>query len=227
SEYDTIGTCVKAALVYLGTTLIKLVCLATFLQVSDNDNFDPYQELLKAFIGFIDVAGLYFALTQLTHRNISQNHKFQAIGLGWAFADSLLHRLAPLWVGAKGLEFTWDYLLQGLESNANLVLTVSLAALGSLMWLRKNKPKTLVPIIYASAGVLATMPSIIRFVILVFNGNSPNMVHIGYRSQSDSPLNSSQIPPSRVGYGQLYPAQKFIRACPYPYQYQDQLLRFK
>lgn len=41
-----------------------------------------FQELLKAMIGFIDVAGLYFALTQLTHRNISQNHKFQAVGLG-------------------------------------------------------------------------------------------------------------------------------------------------
>lgn len=40
------------------------------------------QELMKIFIGFIDVAGLYFALTQLTHRNISQNHKFQAVGLG-------------------------------------------------------------------------------------------------------------------------------------------------
>ncbi|KAI3804866.1 hypothetical protein L1987_26722 [Smallanthus sonchifolius] len=68
----------------------------------------------------INVAGLYFALTQLTHRNISQNHKFQAVGLGWAFADSVLHRLAPLWVGARGLEFTWDYILQGLEANANL-----------------------------------------------------------------------------------------------------------
>ena len=40
------------------------------------------QEALKAMIGFIDVAGLYFALAQLTHRNISQNHKFQAVGLG-------------------------------------------------------------------------------------------------------------------------------------------------
>ena len=40
------------------------------------------QELMKVFIGFIDVARLYFALTQLTHRNISQNHKFQAVGLG-------------------------------------------------------------------------------------------------------------------------------------------------
>nr|ABF99052.1 expressed protein [Oryza sativa Japonica Group] len=82
SEYDTIGTCVKAAVVYLGTALVKLVCLATLLKVPENDSFDPYQELMKIFIGFIDVAGLYFALTQLTHRNISQNHKFQAVGLG-------------------------------------------------------------------------------------------------------------------------------------------------
>ncbi|CAL5332329.1 unnamed protein product [Camellia sinensis] len=132
SEYDTLGTSVKAAVVYLGTALVKLVCLATFLKVSENDSFDPYQELLKALIGFIDVAGLYFALTQLTHRNISQNHKFQAVGLGWAFADSVLHRLAPLWVGARGLEFTWDYILQGLEANANLCVEYISCCIGIL-----------------------------------------------------------------------------------------------
>eukprot|EP00252_Welwitschia_mirabilis_P003189 TRINITY_DN1327_c0_g1_i1.p1 TRINITY_DN1327_c0_g1~~TRINITY_DN1327_c0_g1_i1.p1 ORF type:complete len:229 (-),score=34.58 TRINITY_DN1327_c0_g1_i1:192-878(-) len=176
AEYDTFGTCLKAALVYLGTTLVKLVCLATFLHIPENDGFDPYQELLKALIGLIDVAGLYVALTQLTHRNISQNHKFQAIGLGWAFADSLLHRLAPLWVGAKGLEFTWDHLLQGLESNANLVLTVSLAALGSLMWLRKNKPKALVPIIYACAGILSCMPSITSYLRRGIGWDFPHVV---------------------------------------------------
>lgn len=44
-----------------------------------------------------------------------------SVPAGWAFADSVLHRLAPLWVGARGLEFTWDYVLQGLEANANLV----------------------------------------------------------------------------------------------------------
>lgn len=41
---------------------------------------------------------------------------------GWAFADSVLHRLAPLWVGARELEFTWEYIFQGLEANASLVL---------------------------------------------------------------------------------------------------------
>lgn len=42
------------------------------------------------------------------------------------------------------------------------VLNVSLAALVSLMWLRKNKPRTLIPIIYACAVILATMPSMTR-----------------------------------------------------------------
>lgn len=42
------------------------------------------------------------------------------------------------------------------------VLSISLAALGSLMWLRKNKPRTLIPIIYIFAGIIATMPSITR-----------------------------------------------------------------
>ncbi|XP_038898616.1 transmembrane protein 147 [Benincasa hispida] len=176
SEYDTLGTSVKAALVYLGTALVKLVCLATFLNVSENDSFDLYQELLKALIGFIDVAGLYFALTQLTYRNISQNHKFQAVGLGWAFADSVLHRLAPLWVGARGLEFTWDYILQGLEANANLVLSISLAALGSLMWLRKNKPKTLIPMIYVCALIVATMPSITSYLRRGMGWHFPKVV---------------------------------------------------
>ncbi|KAL4278088.1 hypothetical protein GQ457_03G039170 [Hibiscus cannabinus] len=167
SEYDTLGTSVKAAVVYLGTALVKLVCLATFLQVSENDGFDPYQLHKGTFEStdwFYRCCWTLFALTQLTHRNISQNHKFQAVGLGWAFADSVLHRLAPLWVGARGLEFTWDYILQGLEANANLVLSISLAALASLIWLRKNKPKTLIPIIYACAGIVATMPSITSYL---------------------------------------------------------------
>eukprot|EP00897_Mesotaenium_endlicherianum_P006429 jgi/Mesen1/5814/ME000296S05103 len=38
----------------------------------------------------------------------------------WAVADSLVHRLAPFWVGARGMEFTWDFLLQAVESNAQL-----------------------------------------------------------------------------------------------------------
>ncbi|XLR38812.1 hypothetical protein S83_023472, partial [Arachis hypogaea] len=36
----------------------------------------------------------------------------------WAFVDSILHRLAPLWVDARGLGFTWNYILQGMKRRA-------------------------------------------------------------------------------------------------------------
>jgi hypothetical protein len=87
-----------------------------------------------------------------------------------------LHRLAPLWIGARGLEFTWEYIFQGIEANANLVMTLSLAALGSLMWLRKNKPRTLVPIIYACALLLATMPSITSYLRRSLEWQTPKVV---------------------------------------------------
>ncbi|CAN0872855.1 hypothetical protein LINGRAHAP2_LOCUS10217 [Linum grandiflorum] len=41
---------------------------------------------------------------------------------------------------------------------------LSMAALGSLMWLHRNKPKTLMPLIYACAFILATMPSITSYL---------------------------------------------------------------
>ncbi|TYI82314.1 hypothetical protein E1A91_D05G213800v1 [Gossypium mustelinum] len=109
-------------------------------------------------------------------QNILLGSFFLSLLIGWALADSVLHRLAPLWVGARGLEFTWDYILQGLEANANLVLSISLAALGSLIWLRKNKPKTLIPIIYACAGIVATMPSITSYLRRGLGWHFPKVV---------------------------------------------------
>ncbi|XP_022861382.1 transmembrane protein 147-like [Olea europaea var. sylvestris] len=181
SEYDTLGTSIKAAVVYLITALVKLVCLATFLNVSESDSFDPYQVhlYLPVFPFLCSYHAKYLPLNHLvavrlgtfimlTNPILLLMGKISAGSIsmltGWAFADSVLHRLAPLWVGARGLEFTWDYIFQGLEANANLVLSLSLAALGSLMWLRKNKPKTLIPIIYVCAGIVATMPSITSYL---------------------------------------------------------------
>lgn len=170
SEYGTFYASLSAALVYMFTTLIKLILWATLLRTSEEEGsdiigpFDAYQELLKAVIGLVDIGGLYYALTQVSYRNISYNHKFQAVGLGWALADALVQKALPLWVGARGWEFTWDYILQAVESNASLVLTISLSALGSLMWLRKNKPPSLVPFIYSTAGVAASMPFLTSYV---------------------------------------------------------------
>jgi hypothetical protein len=60
------------------------------------------------------------------YRNFVVTYQQRLIVLGfsgWAFAASVLHLLAPLWIGARGLEFTWEYIFQGLEANANLICT--------------------------------------------------------------------------------------------------------
>lgn len=53
------------------------------------------QEFLKGLIGLLDVAGLYFALTQLTCRGINKSDKFQAVGLGES-RDGPRRRQLPL-----------------------------------------------------------------------------------------------------------------------------------
>lgn len=176
SEYGTWSASLKASLVYLVTMLIKLILWATLLKAGEEAvpgevpsadelvPFDMHQEVLKAVIGMLDGAGLFYALTQLSLRNISSSHKFQSIGLGWALSESLSQRLLPLWVGAGGMEFKWDYIFTALESNSALILTISLAALGSLMWLRKNKPPVLIPFIYATAAFIVSMPFITSYL---------------------------------------------------------------
>eukprot|EP00850_Spirogloea_muscicola_P022468 SM000296S11303 [mRNA] locus=s296:37848:40797:- [translate_table: standard] len=170
SEYGTWGASLKAAAVYAATTLLKLILWATFLTVSDDSSgadartFNPQQELLKAAISFADLAGLYYALTKVTHRNISFDHKFQAVGLGWALADALVHHVAPLVASVRGLEFTWDQVLDSMETTPSLILTLSLAALASLVWLRKNKPPLVLPLIYMTIGLIGVQPLLMSFV---------------------------------------------------------------
>ncbi|KAM3341946.1 hypothetical protein P3S68_026912 [Capsicum galapagoense] len=44
----------------------------------------------------------------LVFGNLKREDNLSPLCGGWAFADTVLHRLAPLWVAASGLEFTWD-----------------------------------------------------------------------------------------------------------------------
>lgn len=40
---------------------------------------------------------------------------------GWALFESLAQFLLPLWIGARGMEFSWEYIEMGIDSNVNLV----------------------------------------------------------------------------------------------------------
>jgi len=59
-----------------------------------------------------------------------------AVGLGWALTDSVVTKLIPLWLGAKGQEFSYEYLQTALDSNVLLVFYIAVATLVSLP--RKN-----------------------------------------------------------------------------------------
>ncbi|CAI5952636.1 unnamed protein product [Closterium sp. NIES-64] len=166
SEYGTWTASLKAALVFFAAMLLKMILWASLLPESDHDpalaapsHLDARQEALRAVIGAgVDLAGMRYALVHVSHRNMAFEHKFQAVGLGWALAESVSKRLVPLWVGAGGMEFKWDFLLDALSSNIELVSTVTLAALASLLWLRRSKPPALVPLIYIVASLLAALP---------------------------------------------------------------------
>ncbi|CAI5516145.1 unnamed protein product [Closterium sp. Naga37s-1] len=166
SEYGTWTASLKAALVFFAAMLLKMILWASLLPEFDHDpalaapsHLDARQEALRAVIGAgVDLAGMRYALVHVSHRNMAFEHKFQAVGLGWALAESVSKRLVPLWVGAGGMEFKWDFLLDALSSNIELVSTVTLAALASLLWLRRSKPPALVPLIYIVASLLAALP---------------------------------------------------------------------
>ena len=40
---------------------------------------------------------------------------------GWAMAELISMRLLPLWVGARGIEFSWKYIQLSFEANISLV----------------------------------------------------------------------------------------------------------
>ena len=82
------------------------------------------QDVAQVIVGLTDLLGLYLALTQKwTHKSISNEHRFQAVGLGWAFGDSLLRRLMPMWVTGLTPEFSIDNIIEAIRSNIVMVIT--------------------------------------------------------------------------------------------------------
>eukprot|EP00239_Pterosperma_sp_CCMP1384_P006312 CAMPEP_0197853568 /NCGR_PEP_ID=MMETSP1438-20131217/22990_1 /TAXON_ID=1461541 /ORGANISM="Pterosperma sp., Strain CCMP1384" /LENGTH=226 /DNA_ID=CAMNT_0043468033 /DNA_START=31 /DNA_END=711 /DNA_ORIENTATION=- len=167
SDYDTWSTSLKGGFFYVGAFFAKLVCLAAFVS-TETAGLDLTQELIQACIGAVDVVALYFALTRITAR-VSLDQKFQAVGLGYAIADSIIYRAGPLWLGARKSEFSWKWLQNGGHANANLIWSISFASVVSLLWNRKSKPDHIVPLLYASIALHAVLPNVVSIVRQLLN----------------------------------------------------------
>jgi len=140
SEYCSIYKCLQATVVYFLTQLAKMLLLATFFPTSDLDNsFDLIPEFLKNSADVLDLIGLHITINYIM--NGKGEIRFLAAGFGWALSHSVSNRIINLWIGARSTAFHWKYIQSSLESNIDLVLYVSMAA---LVWLfsRKDLPAT-------------------------------------------------------------------------------------
>lgn len=55
---------------------------------------------------------------------------------GWGFAEALVSYFIPLWIGARGTEFSWDYIEMGVEANLNIVRQAGLMVVLMLTLMR-------------------------------------------------------------------------------------------
>jgi len=165
SEYSTILQCLYASLAYIATQLCKIILLATILPYSESEQttFDLTQEVFKALVGFGDVLGV-FLIMNYVRLNIS-DLKILAVGLGWATGESFVMRLAPLWIGARGNEFDWSYIVMAVESNISLVLSIAFVGLVWL-WSRKNLNTSTTKVLPIIVSSYCALPLVISFLRL-------------------------------------------------------------
>ncbi|KYR00319.1 hypothetical protein DLAC_03062 [Tieghemostelium lacteum] len=113
------------------TQLCKMIILATFFTSYDTSIFNVFQEVIKGMSVLIDLVSIYMILKFVYG---SKDAKVLGVGLGWSFASTAMMRLAQLWMGALGQEFSWQYTLDSVESNFKILQDLSMVALTYLVF---------------------------------------------------------------------------------------------
>merc|ERR1719445_406987 len=126
---------------YALTQAAKIFVMATFLPTDEtndslNDDGMPFNlqhSMMESAVNVIELFGVQLTLEysrKLSHLNPSV--RILAVGLGWTLAESCFY-LVPLWLGARGMEFSWEYFGMGLQANIDMLLHMSFIA---AVWLR-------------------------------------------------------------------------------------------
>ena len=76
---------------------------------------------------------------------------------GWAGADAVFSKILPLWVGARGAEFSWEYLQMGMDANLRIGIYIALAAL-----VHMQSTQGASTLLMAVAVILAMLPWLSR-----------------------------------------------------------------
>jgi hypothetical protein len=107
-----------------------------------------WQVALTCTVDVIDLLGIYVCLTKFSARyeNSAVKTKVLSTVVGWGVTEVVATRVVPLWVEARGVEFSWNSLFTGLDANVSLVYLASTVAL-LWMWSRPDFNQTLLPLL--------------------------------------------------------------------------------
>ncbi|XP_037084752.1 transmembrane protein 147-like [Pollicipes pollicipes] len=161
SEYGAFWKCVQAGSTYVFVQLCKMVLLATFFPAAESTSeqgVDFIAELLKTSVDIGDLLGIHLVMSRVAARG---DVKVLVAGVGWATAELLLTRVLPLWVGARGIEFSWRYLQMSLDANISLVHHLSVSALVWL-WSRHDLARSFLPLVAALLVVSVLQPPLLH-----------------------------------------------------------------
>jgi len=123
SEYRALQVILFAGLGFALTQVAELISMALLLPgKTDAPGFHLGQELGELLVHFLEPIGVHLTLNKIPR--LSQypaDLRVVAVAIGWSCAQSLALFLFPLWFGARGMEFSWDYIQMGLTANVQLV----------------------------------------------------------------------------------------------------------
>jgi len=173
-----LNSCIWSGIFFVVTQLIKTFLLATFMMIPEDSNrFSLSQELPILLVGLLDFVGIYLMHQRLQRKGTRKpNHlRILTVALGWACAEALVHYLLPLWIGARDVDFSWDYIEMGLLSNVNLALHLSNSA-SVFLGMRNDLDPIAFAMVLASCALQVSLPTLGNYMSLSLNKSSSTVL---------------------------------------------------
>jgi len=159
-EENALRSCAWAGLAYAASQVFKIFVMATFLPSVEMTEWTFVQEVLKSIVNVIELLGAHVAISSIPNLSkFSHGMRIMCVGLGWSFTQALAQYLIPLWLGAREMEFSWEFIEMGISANLDLLLNMSMLA---CVWLRSRTDleRQGLPLVWVGLGVHLLMPSI-------------------------------------------------------------------
>ena len=160
-----------SALMYIASQFIKMMLIATFVEVERSPEFDLTHDLMRSSISFVDVFGMSVCLIYDffgRSKHLSPDTRILGCSLGWVLGESVIQRFVPLWVSARKTEFLWENILMSAEANVNIILYLSFM---TMVWVfsRRDLPSTTKYFVVFAGMICMFYPSIIGVLSTLLN----------------------------------------------------------